>query len=261
MSIFVILALICIAVLVAFLVMKLKGSNTNGVIVVGEPIKLYNMTQQAILDQSNLPPTINGQQYSFSFWLYLIDFVPTGDGPQMVFMRSNANNSVASASAIAAFDGKTNRLNFAIRTNLSTGDFDPNEDFVTDNGRNYIVASIDYFPMQRWVHVVGIVNDNMFSIYMNNTLYTVANVSDKATDSEGRPVFAASLGSIVVGSNGVPSMRESRSFITQFKFYNFGVTPGQVSAVYSSGPSSSSFFAKIGLSGYGLRSPIYKMDA
>lgn len=259
-AIFVILALITIAILIAFLVMKLKSVNTNGVVIVAEPLKLYNMTGQARVDASAIPPTVNGQEFSFSFWLYLVDFQPTHDKPQLIMMRSADSTRLATANPIVAMDGRTNRLYISIRTNASAATQTTSTNFYQEDVSHYLTATVKYFPLQRWVNVVGVVKDESLSVYMNSALYTVANIAD-LTNVSARPILAASTGSIVVGPAGVEDVREPRAYVTQCKFYNYAVTPGDIVATYSAGPTSSSFLAKMGLTGYGLRSPIYRIDA
>lgn len=257
--ILVILALISIAILIAFLVMKLKSVSTNGTLIARDPLKIYGMGGQVRVDASNIPPTVNGQEFSFSLWLYLVDFQITNDGPQLVFMRGTDPTSVATANPIVAFDGTTNRLFVSVRTNAA-GPTTPATFMTPQSG--YLTAAIDYFPLQRWVHVVGAVKDDSLSLYMNANLYTVANVADLMTASglSSRPVFAASSGAMVVGHAGVSNVRESRSYITQFKFFNYAVTPKDIESIYQAGPSNNSIFAKLGLAGYGVRSPIYKIE-
>lgn len=262
MAIFVILALISIAVLIAFLVMKLKGVNTNGVLIVGDPLKLYDMSSQVRVDASSIPPTVNGQEYSFSMWVYLVDFVST-DYPQLVFMRGSDSGTVARASPIVAFDSKTNKLYVSVRTNISK-DATASNFFAKPSSTSpyYLTATIDYFPLQRWVNVIGVVKDSAVSVYMNASLYTVANVSELVTVTQtSRPVLSACVGNMYVGSHNVQEFRDPRGYITQFKFFNYAVTPTDITSIYASGPSSSSFFAKLGLAGYGLRSPVYRMDS
>lgn len=259
-AIFVILALITIAILIAFLVMKLKAVNTNGIVIVNDPLKLYNMTGQARVDASAIPPTVNGQEFSFSFWLYLVDFQPTHDKPQLIMMRSNDSTSLATANPIVALDGRTNRLYISIRTNASAATQTTSANFHHQDVSHYLTATVKYFPLQRWVHVVGVVKDESLSVYLNAALYTVANIAD-LTNVSARPIFAASAGSVVVGPAGVQDVREPRAYITQCRFFNYAVMPNSILATYTAGPTSTSFLSKLGLAGYGLRSPIYRIDA
>lgn len=263
--IFVILALISIAVLIAFLVMKLKAATSKGVLIVGDPLQLYNMTTQISISQSNIPPTTNGQEFSFSMWLYLIDFAQTAEGPQLVFMRGADGTTVNLANPIVAFDGRTNKLYVSVKTNatpLTGATATTFYDMTKKTG--YLTSSIDYFPLQRWVNVVGAVQDDSLSVYMNSYLYSVSNVVDLMTADTtilARPVFSACTGNLYVGATGVSGVREPRAFITQFNFYNYAVTTKEIGSLYKAGPSSSSFFAKLGLAGYGLRSPVYRIGA
>lgn len=257
MVIFVSLALLIIALLVTFLVLRLRTVSTSGTLVVAAPIKLYNMTSQVRVEGADLPATLNGQEFSISFWLYLVDFVPTTDGPQLILMRGG---DLAAATPIIALDGNSNRMRFAVRTTQSTA---ATPTTVFNASSKYVTAEIDYFPLQRWTHVVMVVRDDKLDVYMNNSLYTVANVTDITTTGTGeqRPLFVNVSGPMFVGAYGTDGMREPRAFLAQLKFFNYAVTPKQVASVYASGPTSSSLLSKLGLSGYGLRSPIYRVEA
>lgn len=256
-AIFVILALITIAVLIAFLIMKMKAVNTNGALIVGDTLKLYNMTSQARVDQGGIPPTVNGQEYSFSLWLYLADFQPTQDYPQLIFMRGTDSTSVGTANPIVALDGYTNRLYVSVRTNASKTVTSTN--FFKQDQSNYLTASIDYFPLQRWVNLIIIVKDDTLSLYFNGALYTVASVTD-IMKGASRPVFSACTGAVVVGPSGVSEVREPRGYIAQFRFFNYALTSREINSIYGSGPNSTSIFSRLGIAGYGLRSPVYRVE-
>lgn len=260
-TIFVILALICIAVLIAFLVMKLKSVNTNGVLIIGDPLKLYNMTSQVRVDQSVIPPTVNGQEYSFSFWLYLVDFIPTMDGPQLVFMRGTDGSTVGTSNPIVAFDGTTNKLYVSVRTNTSA--IATPAQFFKPNSSAYLTSTVEYFPLQRWVNIVAVVKDDSLSLYMNSSLYTVNSVSEIQTSGavNTRPVIQGCTGSMFIGASGVAGVRDPRAYICQFKFFNYALTLKDIASIYTNGPNSTSFFAKLGLAGYGLRSPVYRIES
>ncbi|PNH00910.1 hypothetical protein TSOC_013243 [Tetrabaena socialis] len=264
-AIFVILALIAFAVIIAFLVIKLKGTQASGVLIVDTPLKLYNMPTQTRIEQTKIPPTVNGQEFSASFWLYLVDFQPTKDGPQLIFMRGTDTTDLGGANPIVALDGQTNRLYVSART--SAAKITNPSTFYDPATSNYLTTTIDYFPLQRWVNVVMVVKDDSMSLYLNGSLYTVANVSDLVSTTgpkaltRNRPVFAACTGSLVVGATGVTGVRDPRAYIAQFRFFNYALTIKDITAIYSSGPSSTSLLARLGLAGYGLRTPIYRVEA
>lgn len=283
-AIFVILALLTISVLIAFLVIKLRSVNTSGTLIVGDPLKLYGMTAQVSVDQTKIPSTVNGQEFSFSFWLYFVDYIPTPGRPQLIFMRSVDTGVPGNSNPIVAMDSDTNTLYVAMRTNQSASNVDSVNIFNPDISK-YLVSKIDYFPLQRWVHVVAVVKDDNISLYLNTSLYTVSNVNEllfsnsitgntsitggsssssssnnASSSNKTRPVFSPCTGSMVIGPAGVASTREPRAFIAQLKFFNYAVTPKDIKSIYANGPSSASILAKLGLTGYGIRNPIYRVD-
>jgi hypothetical protein len=256
-AIFVVLALVCLALLVAFLVMKFWNATTKGVTVISTPQRLWSMGTQTRVDQASIPPTVNGQEFSFSFWMYMVDFVPTEGSPQLVFMRNTSSGTTEGANPIVAFDGSTNKLHIAVKTNKALPGAKGQAIFASNSG--YVVGTIEYVPLQRWVHIAGEIQDSIMSIFIDGSLYTVANVADIQTSS--RPIFSSSTGNIVVGYQGLNNeVRETRGYIMLLQVYNYALSPSEVAKIYAAGPSSPSIFAKIGLAGYGLRSPVFKMD-
>jgi hypothetical protein len=263
--IFVILAIITIAILIAFLVLKIKATSTKGLTLVEQPMKLYNMSGQVRVDASNIPPTVNGQEFTFSFWLYLVDFQPSPSGPQLIFMRAADAASFGISNPIVALDGRTNKMYLSVRTSSATT-VAPSTFMLGTSG--YVTASIDYFPLQRWVQVIMVVKDESMSVYMNGALHTVGTVADiipsngSAATMAARPIFSGCTGSVFVGATGIPGgVFETRGYLTQFKFFNFAMMPNDVKASYEAGPTPISLLNRLGLTGYGLRSPIYRIES
>lgn len=276
--IFIILALLTITLLIVFLVMKLRNTHSQGTLVVSEPVKLFGMTSQMRVEQTKMSPTVTGQDFSYTFWVYLVDFVPTADGPQLLFMRAVDGMSIGSANPIIALDGNTNTMYISTRTSASTALSTTPQNFMDPASSGYLTARVDYFPLQRWVMVAFVVKDDNLSLYLNNTLYTVSNVSElvaypttNGTSSHlppasapprrkiARPVFSASTGSLYVGSAGVSGTRDARAYLSQLRFFGHALTPKDIASLYVNGPTPVNFLTRLGLSGYGLRSPIYRV--
>ncbi|PNH08594.1 hypothetical protein TSOC_004826 [Tetrabaena socialis] len=231
------------------------------------PMKLYDMNKQVRIEKDKIPPTVNGQEFSASFWLYLVEFQPTRDGPQLIFMRGADTTTVGTANPIVALDGQTNRLYISARTSTSLIATPANFYLPASN---YLTATIDYFPLQRWVNVAMVIKDDAMNVYLNGSLYTVANVSDLVASSSSssssalslrdRPIFAACTGNLVVGPKGVDKVRDPRAYLAQFRFYNYALTQKDINGVYAAGPSATSLLARLGLAGYGMRTPIYRIE-
>lgn len=254
----VVIALVILALIVVYLLLKIRRVTTLGSLIVGSPLQLYNMSNQAVVADDKIPKAINGQEFSFSFWLYIVNLNQT-NGPQLIFLRGGDGKTLANGNPIVALDGKTNQMYISVKTNKSGTATSTN--FYQPRESKYLTATINYVPLQRWIQVVGVVKDSLLSVYMNSSLYVVSDVSDIMVADPSllsRPVFSQSTGNVYVGGQGFTSVDSPMAYIANFNFYNYAISSQMISSQYQAGPSSTTFLNKIGLSGYGFRSPIYK---
>ena len=132
-------------------------------------------------------------------------------------------------------------------------------DQVLDPANQCVRSQIEYLPLQRWVHVAVSVQDAVLTIFMDGELYSVHNVSDawgnNLSASNPRAIYNLSSGSVFIGDRTAPS----RSFISNVQYFSYALSQRDIAKVYSRGPVKSSFLAALGLTMYGVRSPIYKV--
>jgi hypothetical protein len=257
--VFVLITLVLIIGIIAYIVYRVRRADLQSISIVSDPKKLFGMNGTPFMfDAAKLPVTLNGQEFSYSFWLYLLDFAPTADH-QVVFARGGstaATLTVAGASPIVSVDKSTNKLRVSVCTNAYVLPSPvPTTYGVTDviaPGSGYLTANVDYVPLQRWVNVVAVVRDNLLTLYQDGDIYTVENVSDLPK----RPVFSGISGGVAVGGGG----SETHGYISKLAYFNYALSARDVRAVYNNGPTSSSVLTMLGVDSYGLRSPIYKTD-
>lgn len=250
---------------VVYVVYRIKRTELQSATVLSRPVRLFNSDQAVTLDSSRLPGTLNGQEFAYSFWLYLAELQPAAV-PYVIFHRASGvvTTSTVQANPVVMMNPQTNKMHICMRTNGSSTSGTTLSDIIapkpgTPALRRWVVATIDYVPLQRWVHVAFVVSDNLLTVYMDGDMYTVENVMELA-DSAGaqRPIFAGTTGDIVVGPT--PGSAELRGYVAKLQFFNYALTRGDVKDITSSGPSDSSVLASLGLPAYSLRSPIYRID-
>lgn len=261
---FVILTGIIVVLAVVYVVYKIKRTDLQSALVMQRPIKLFDMDEEVSVGKSQLPGTLNGQEFSYSFWLYVAELQPSTT-PYVIFHRASGAVTATSiqANPIVMVDGKSNKLYICMRTNTSKTTGTSLADVIsassTNPHENWVVATIDYVPMQRWVHVVFVVSDNILSVYMDGDMYTVENVMERVDKTTNRrPIFAGTTGDVVVGR--VPGSSDLRGYLAKLQFFNYALTKSDVASIYASGPASRSILASLGLPAYGVRSPLYRVD-
>jgi len=263
---FLVLAFLAILGIIVYVVYKLRQRNLQAITLVSQPLKLFGMTGPKTFGEDSIAPTLNGQEHTFSFWLYLVDYDQPSVAHRPLMMRSGGEDALSTASTVMFMDGQTNRLYISARTNRS-GSVDDLADLtpqnLVTNGKNYLTATVEYVPLQRWVNVVCVQQDNLMTVYLDGELYTVRNVHDLVTPERGgaehRPMFSGSSGDVIVGaasSDATPV----RGFMSGLKFYNYALMESDVRAVYGAGPTMRSLADTIGIAGYGLQSPVYKRE-
>lgn len=271
--IFVILTLMLIVVIIAFIIWRLNRSKLRGISLLKAPVNLARPGKADPIPANRLPAMHVGQDFSFSFWLYLSDFVATGK-QKVIFLRrpsnsSNGTGEFTSTNPIVMLGSDTNKLYVCLRTNRTpTNPHASLSDILKakDTNRTFLVSAIDYVPLQRWVNIAFAVEDNLLSLYMDGNVYTVQslydlNRKDNNSSSVVAPLFASCTGDIRLGNFKSDISDAVNGYISNLMFFNYALSSAQVSAVSVKGPDTGfSLIRSLGVPDYGIRSPIYRLD-
>jgi hypothetical protein len=242
---------------IAYIVYRVRRKNLKGKVLVKKPFELSNasFSKPMIITSDKIPTSKYGIEFTYSFWLYVHSFEVT-DLPKLIFLRG-FENSYGEASPIVFMDAKSNRLNICVRTNMSVTTTSLGD--ITKPESSFLIASIEYTPMQRWVHVAFMIKENLLTVCLDGELYTVENVLD-FTVSGVNPLISSQSGDMTVGN--IPGSAGVRGHLTQLEIFNYALSLDDVYSVYKKGPFSmmQSLMSKLGLGDYKLRTPIYKSD-
>jgi hypothetical protein len=261
--VFVVLTTLLIVLVIAYIVWRINVSKLTVTDAMKNPRKLYGRPALRV-SASKLAPVSAGQGYAISFWLYLVDYQPTAL-PQLLLLRqgnggTGAADLVANASPVVFLAPSANRMYVAARTNapppaLASGSL---ADVVAPGNRSRLVATIDYVPLQRWINVIACVQDSLMSVYMDGSLYSVASLDTLASP---RPMFAMSTGDLVVGNINSSVSADAQGFMSNVQLFNYPLSVREALRVYQRGPlASTAMLGALGLSSYGVRSPVYRLD-
>lgn len=259
----VVLALVVLVMIVAFIVYRVQRGDLRAVTIVHQPLNMTTMSKPYVTDKAKLPPTLNGQEYSYSFWIYLFDYQPTSSH-KMIFMRGGNSTSVTNASPIVFMDKSTNKMYVAARTTLTPTKMSKLTDIVDVGTSMYALGTIEYVPLQRWVHIVVSIKDSSMTLYFDGKLYTVSSVNDvllKAsvrTTPPVRPLFTGTTGDMTVGM--ITDTSACRAFLARMQVLNYAMTGADAETDYRRGPAATSVMGALGLPEYGVRAPVYRTD-
>jgi hypothetical protein len=260
-------------------------------------------TQESSFSADAVPNSGNGKRASLSFWIYIYDINKYNGTIRHVLHRGAESDKQGAASPYVYLDPSTNKMyvTFApndgkIFTNPPNGkDYSsllpsPSATSLSTDQLNFLNATrgitIDYIPLQRWVHVVIVVNEDttvggsitayvdgefvksvnsktdLSSLTANGQLITTQqtngknypapqfNITNVDLDKKGNIYTGGSIGSVVgPGFSGMVSM---------VQFFNYDMNANDVYLLYQKGPVDN-MLAKLGLPAYGVQSPIYRI--
>lgn len=254
-------------------------------------------TQETTLSADKVPPSGNGKRSTLSFWLYVYDIQKYNGVRRHVIHRGTETGTDldAGASPYIYLDKNTNKLyitfgsaDSAMKFVNGSGGTNYTSTFtaagVSDDERAaYLNATrgitLDYIPLQRWVHVVVVVNEDAtaggsITAYVDgefvksvtsktdlSSLNLTAggqplsttpmfNVTDVDLDKKGNIYTGGSTGSAVgPGMSGMISM---------IQLFNYDLNANDVYSLYQRGPIDN-VLSKVGLPAYGIQSPIYRI--
>lgn len=258
----VVLVVVVLIVLVVYIIYRVKNKGLRATTVVGEPVKLFEVDDADVKD-SKLTTIASGQEYTYSFWLYLLDYNNVTDEDRIVFMRggSEVDDTI---SPLVFMDGRTNRLYITLGTNR-TADADVTElsDFSVKNNKDkkMVTAVVEYVPLQRWVNVTFTVQENLLTVFLDGDMYSVKNVHDlwNGDKSISRPVFKGTSGAVHVGATTTHS-EAVNGYLSGLKVFNYTLMQSDAKSLYNKGPVSRGFLEKLGIPEYGVQAPIYRID-
>ena len=263
----VILVIIVTLVILLILVYMVRLFRTTGLKRVDLIPKVIPLDQRGtlpyVIPAGKMAVTTRGQEFSYSFWIYLSEQYENSTTNKLIFMRGNNSNTFSSidstSNPVIMLDKATNAMYFALSTTSTATStaISLNDISNPTAGTNHMLAKVDYVPLQRWVHFVMQVKDNIMTIFIDGDIYSITTTNDVKTPSGVRPLVRATSGDGIIGDPNNPI----KGFIGKFEFFNYALSHKNIQSIYKAGPVNKSALGNMGLGNYGLRSPIYDMDA
>jgi hypothetical protein len=215
--------------------------------------------------------TGNGKRRSYTFWIYIHDMNKYSGSYKHVFHIGD-NGDIRRGSPFVFLDSEENKMYVrfgAINDDTfsevypSVQNLDPSElgSFMQQG------IEIPYIPIQRWVHIAIVVNENSnggsIVAYVDGDISKIATtgeISANGNQLKIRNLDLDKMGDLYVG--GAFDSLAGPGFsglLAKVSTYNYDLNNKDVYADYNQGPLDG-FLASMGLANYGVRSPIYKIS-
>lgn len=201
---------------------------------------------------TSIPSIGNGQRMSFAFWIYIHDPERFKGAYRHVFHRG-VEAVTLDSSPMVFLDKSDTRIHiaFAKKNNTSPATLlDDLPTLVRDRG-----ITIDYVPIQRWVHIGVVVNEE------TNGGTITAYVDSEMVKVNSNQIQSLNLdvkGDIFLGGSMATDRPGFSGLVGKIQFFNYDLNAKDMYKIYAEGPLDN-LLAKVGLPAYGLQSPVYRI--
>ena len=290
-SMVIVLVLLLLLSVTIYLIVLYNRPSRKKFTVIDAPINLKiqnsgNNELKLINKSRDIPEDINGERFAYSFWVYLqssndstdhtLIFSRTRDtfdveNPVIVkqptilaYIRKNTNSMIIKLRTRESSDTNIGNVN---STGSSSDDNNDNND-LDEMGFNYsdpanfisidnsvddmLEFKLDYIPLQRWVNIIVNINGNLSTLFVDGRVHSTSVASNDK-------IVKMPEGKVIVGGDG--NLNTTNGYLSRLEFFDYAfTTQNQVNKIYKSGPVSQSILQKLGVTEYGVRSPLYKID-
>lgn len=281
------LILLFVALIVGYLLYVMITDNViyqQRVLVEGTeaPVLCNDMTEFKITQHLS---NTNGKRRTYSFWIYINDINKyAGDQYRHIAHIGTDHKSIIDASPYIFLDKRANKIHVRLapandkdvsttKAHLSgqkLNHIDSIDTLIKYDSNKICGFTIEYVPIQRWVHVAFALTDNnngSIYIYIDGELIDIKEYKP-STDSKPFVINMAELkldnkGDLYVGGNANDTENGVTGFsglLSKFTIFNYDLNQNDIYKEYNNGPFSG-MLSSLGLSSYGIRNPIYKLNS
>jgi hypothetical protein len=282
-SIYFIIILLVLAAIVCYIIYYIIVDNIiyqKKILIPGTETPVL-CSKHTKLPYSDVLDSGNGNKRTYCFWIYILDINALQGGDYRHFAtiteKTNKPSDIHKSSLCIRLNRKNNSLDFRFGTNnetpldIGSGTFNT---FTESNTKIMCGINIKYVPIQRWVHVAVVLNDNgggSVTTYIDgNFVETLNNKNIK--EIEGDPNIQINVGKLNLQHTGTLYVGGLETpidaniplgfsgLLSRFTIFNFDLNRNDIYKEYSQGPIKGGL-SSIGLTAYGIRNPIYKLNS
>lgn len=264
------LAVIIISLLVAYALYVYIGTSIfkqNKIIIDGTKTPILGNTMSKI-PITTYAESGNGRRKSYTFWIYINDLNKNSNNYKHVFHIGSMEDPV-SAFPYVFLDKTENKLyiRFSNKSREGLDDITTNIGNMNESTKNTYMRSgiiIDYIPIQRWVHIAVVINENSNGGTIMSYVDADYNKTVSTNDNVGGDALRITdldldlKGDLYVGGDNDGDIIGFSGLLSKVTMYNYDINDKDIYDDYNTGPLDG-FMARY-LGAYGFRSPIYKIS-
>lgn len=215
-----------------------------------KPLRITGNSMHNLSESESIPSQKHGKEFSMSFWVYVDnEEIERTSEPKFVIGRTSGPTATASANPLVYMDSKENKMHVVVRTNYSLG----YTTLASLHAASVSKMTVDYIPLQRWVNVIVVVDQNYVQLFVDGELRQVDDLSQGTNK-----VVMDSSGDIYSGGN--TNIATFNGYLSKVQWFNYAVTIDHAKIVYAAGPLRKTVLSLLGLPMYGVRSPFVRID-
>jgi len=173
------------------------------------PINAFNKNNKPVRTK-NVPNPVDGLSFTYSFWMYVANWTYRFGQWKNVLVKGNPNTSAPNIS----LNPKTNSLTFEMNT--------------YSNNNSIQRFEIRNVPLQKWVHVVYVLNNRNIDVYI-----------------DGKLERSVVLRAVPKLNNNDVKIADQGGFwgqLAKMQYFTRALLPSEVADIYSEGPYTSRKF-------------------
>lgn len=197
-----VILIVIIVVIILLIINARKNSLKTKTTIINKPINAYNLKN----NEFEVENSKEGLEFTYSVWIYIQDWTK---GWKNIFVKGDKNAGPLTGSARAPglwLYPNTNALHARINTFAS-----PNEG-----------CDIKNIPLQKWVHIVYVLNNRTVDIYIDGKLERSC-VLRGVPKLNSQPVYVAQNGGFF-------------GKLSNLEYYTTALSPDRIASIYRSGP-------------------------
>lgn len=287
LMLFIILSIFVLIFVILYSIVKFKKTQLISKTFIKEPVQPSKEVVEFVASENQLPVNSNGKEYSYSFWIY-VDDLNDSSNHNLIFLKTGSSSlddiNFKDTNVIAYIEKDSNKLKLKFRTanadqNNVTIAVDgtvkgidgklnikgtTDESITLNNDMCYYSDfTIDYLPLQRWVNISIIVDNNLISVFMDGEQKATKVLSEAPSGCESKltGIISNKSGNIFIGSDTKNNLQAFKGTISRFIAFNYAITMDHVATIYKTGAIEKSVLSKVGLPLYGVRNPLYRVDS
>jgi hypothetical protein len=270
-SLYLIIILLIISAIICYIIYYILNDNVlyqARVLIKGTEVPILG-NELSTFSFTNTLEGGNGNRRSYCFWIYIFDMdVGSGEYRHIAHISSEKTNSIniKNASPYIILDSKSNKIHVRFAHEADTfNTYDTafnhtNFDKFHNSGGNVCGFTINYIPIQRWVHVAFVLNDvgnGSVAVYLDG--HYTDNPVEKGSAFNIHKLQLNHSGKLYVGGDS-KVLNGFSGLLSKFTMFNHDLNSNDIFKEYNAGPLNG-LMATMGMDAYGLRNPVYKIES